>query len=688
MEQRQCVLLVGDRRWCEQSSKQLLAGFDVNRVICFSDCAFKPFPSLAQKQAKTKLGHEFDAVVFEALAALCPDSLGISLGTIRAGGVLILCLPSEVDDALWMRRFRKVIDCYTLATDQFYRLEQGDTLPTLSKPQQGITELKDYKTADQLAAIEAILKVVHGHRRRPLVLSADRGRGKSAALGMAAATLLLEGKKNILVTAPSLAIADTVFKHAALLLPEARVSRGLICLLSAEIRFIAPDALIESKQQADLLLVDEAAAIPVAMLEKMLQYYSRLVFSTTLHGYEGTGRGFAVRFQQLLDQQAPDWRTCHLDKPIRWLEDDQLEAMSFDALLLDAEPVEGGLLEAATVEQCVIEKLCRQQLLDDEAVLRQLFGLMVLAHYRTRPSDLKMLLDHEDMSVYVVRYQDHIVGSAWVVNEGELDAELAQAIYRGERRVAGHLLPQSLLSHTGLQTAGTLRYWRLIRIAIHPQLQRSGLATALITSLFDDCVQDNVDLLGTSFGADAALIAFWQQVGFKPVRLGVQRDDVSGRHALMMLRSSSDVGTKILAMLCNRFEHQWLTLLSTQFSDLNPSLVLAISRQCELEAMPLSDWDWQDVKSFADNSRTYESCQIALMRFVSAMLNKACFLELANQQQQLLLMLLIQQQDLTTVVTRLELGGKGPLIVALRQAIGALMMSVYQDKRAVVIPVL
>ena len=238
MEQRQCVLLVGDRKWCKKSLVQLLIGFDPTQVICFSKQELSSSLTLPQKQAKTKLGHEFDVVVFDALVSICPDSLGISIGTIKAGGLLILCMPILIADDLWMKRFRKVTYDYVAETEGFYKVEQGDILPLISIPEQVVNDLKNCERGDQLKAVEAIYKVVYGHRRRPLVLSADRGRGKSAALGIAAARLLRDGKRNILVSAPSLAIAATVFKHASLLLPEATVSEGLICLLGAEIRFI------------------------------------------------------------------------------------------------------------------------------------------------------------------------------------------------------------------------------------------------------------------------------------------------------------------------------------------------------------------------------------------------------------------------------------------------------------------
>ena len=53
----------------------------------------------------------------------------------------------------------------------------------------------------------------------------------------------------------------------------------------------------------------------------------------------------------------------------------------------------------------------------------------MLAHYRTRPADLQMMLDREDISVYAMRYRGHIIASAWAVREGGLDDELSTAIY-------------------------------------------------------------------------------------------------------------------------------------------------------------------------------------------------------------------------------------------------------------------
>ena len=75
--------------------------------------------------------------------------------------------------------------------------------------------------SDQADAVAAIEHVHSGHRDRPLVLTADRGRGKSAALGIAAARLLADRVDFILVTAPLWRNVETLFKHARTLLAGA-----------------------------------------------------------------------------------------------------------------------------------------------------------------------------------------------------------------------------------------------------------------------------------------------------------------------------------------------------------------------------------------------------------------------------------------------------------------------------------
>ena len=247
----------------------------------------------------------------------------------------------------------------------------------------------------------------------------------------------------------------------------------------------------------------------------------------------------------------------------------------------------------------MIERLEKQTLLENETQLRQLFGLMVQAHYRTRPSDLQLLLDSDDISFYVVRYQGQIVASVWLVDEGSLTSELSEAVYHGKRRLKGHLLPQSLLAHTGLLSAGPLSYQRVLRIAVHPVMQRQGLATALLGKVLALAESRQVDVVGASFSADIDVMSFWQSNGFNVVRLGVQRDEVSGQHSVIFLKACSTAGIQLMASAKKRFEQQWPDLLAMQFDQLNFKTVLAISGQMTRQCSVLSELDRQDVVRFS-----------------------------------------------------------------------------------------
>lgn len=668
MKQRQCIILSGDAKWCQSSSQILLEDFDNNNILALSNQSHDVL-TLPQKQAQRHLGKEFDAVIFDALDEFNPDSFGAIVGTVKQGGAIIIWLALNKPTSLSMQRFMRVITEFEQQYEHFIVVQQDQTVTKLQAPILSTDNNQIILTDDQQQAVNAISKVVHGHRRRPLVLSADRGRGKSASLGIAAAQLLKEGRQTILVTAPSLATVDTVFEHASRLLADAKSSAGLISVNGAEIKFVAPDMLIESDLKADLVLVDEAAAIPASMLEKLLQKYSRIVFSTTLHGYEGTGRGFAVRFQKTLDEKTPNWHHYRMETPIRWLKNDALEAFSFESLLLNASPVDDDFIRDASVEQCQFECIDRQALIDNEQELRELFGLMVLAHYRTRPSDCQMMLDRDDVSVYVMRYQGHIVASAWLVKEGELDDDLAANIHAGHRRLKGHLLPQSLLAHVGITTAGSLNYQRIIRIATHPVIQQRGIARDLLDKIIE---QADGDIVGASFGVSTDVINFWSQTGFLPVRLGIHKDDVSGSHSIMMLKAVSVVGKTLLSTATERFQQHWPYLLQRQFKQLDANLVIQLSQLLPETEAKLTFLDEQELIAFSDGQRGYEFSQIALWNYLSSMVRLAGFQLLSSEQQQLCIMVILQQRDWTEVLQQLKYSAKAQSVTALREAISIL----------------
>ncbi|MFB1489675.1 MULTISPECIES: tRNA(Met) cytidine acetyltransferase TmcA [unclassified Thiocapsa] len=667
---RATLLLSGDADWTATRAWRVVAALPDQVPTWLTE---RPLAdgALPLRAADRLLGSNLDLLVYDAHSGFDPDGFGAATGAIRGGGLLLLLTPPladwpDVTDpqaeriAVWPNpaasvgsRFLRRLARLLGSDPGLIHLAQGDAggistalrcVPDCAcvRPEPNdrdrTTEASDPDpaepaTSDQDQAIAAILGVAHGRARRPLVMRAHRGRGKSAALGLAAGRLLRERPLHILVTAPRRSAADALFKHAdAVLADHARASapdaetrttpdkmtphaadRSGYGRASASLAFFSPADLAAQTPAADLLLIDEAAGIPAPILEALLARYPRVVFATTVHGYEGTGRGFDVRFRDTLDRLTPNWREISLDTPIRWAPGDPLEALTFRALLLDAAPAKAEALSKANPAGMRCERLDRDALVQDEKTLRELFGLLVMAHYQTRPMDLRMLLDGPNVRIYALRWRDHVVATLLAAEEGGFtDPALCEAIFTGRRRPRGHLLPQTLSTHAGLAEAPALRYLRVIRIAVHPALARHGLGRRLLRRLARDGRAEGVALLGASFGATPALIRFWDRCGFRPAQMGTSRNASSGEHALVVLHRLDARGWYFTAAAEARLESRLPVLLAGPLRTLDAvtvvALVAAIRTEPATPGVPCRDAiDDRELSGFIDGHRSLDA---------------------------------------------------------------------------------
>lgn len=658
---RLTILLSGDALWTRNGARRLLAALPELSPVWLGDEASAP-DVLALRAAFGLLGCDLDLLVYDAHGGFDPDAFGAATGAIQGGGLLVLLTPPlatwpALPDpqaeriAVWphapeslsghfLARLVRVLE----QDPNLLRIEQdaagilpirvasetgGEKRPSMSdntartrpteRPVSSEPVPRDssdpgsVSTPDQRRAVELILKTAHGRARRPLVLSAHRGRGKSAALGLAAGRLLLEGGRRILVTAPARASVDTLYRHAQGVLTQAMHAVNESPPLLDELAFRSPAELVEMRPPADLLLIDEAAGIPAPLLDAMLAQYGRIVFATTVHGYEGTGRGFDIRFRATLDRTTPDWRALTLEQPIRWASDDPLESLTFRALLLDAAPAPDSASAVVEPAQCACERIEQSALAQDETTLHELFGLLVLAHYQTRPMDLRMLLDGTNVRILALRHQGHLVATLLAAEEGSIgDSELREAIYLGRRRPRGHLLPQTLSAHAGLFQATAHRYVRVIRIAVHPAARGRGLGRMLLTALGQDARADGFDLVGASFGATPELLAFWGACGHVPVQIGASRNAVSGEHAVVVLAASSRVGARFLDSAQQRLQSRLTILLAGPLRALDPALAVALIAQLpdgsDEDANDIGDKDdLRELDAFTEGHRSLEA---------------------------------------------------------------------------------
>ena len=681
---RHLLVITGESQWCYQQAMQFLESRKATLWLTRSREAPDAFPT---SKARQFLGREFNAVVFDMHTGLDPDALGAISGTIRDGGCLLLLAPPLETWTTFRDPWYARIDTWPPHDGDFpghylgYLQKQIVPAPWLhlvtqgkESPVPGIPEpasAKPRSTSDQLEAIAAIRHVATGHARRPLVITADRGRGKSAALGFAAAELLKSTQKRILLTAPCRSAVEPVFRHALDTLPGAVMAReGLLEHVNGMLEFLPPDELVHRLPSADLLLVDEAAALPAALLKKLLLAFSRIVFSTTVHGYEGTGRGFAIRFREILDSLRPQWRDLRLHEPIRWEPGDPLESFVAHALLFDAEPASAEQFTTIGPDAIELVETTQAELCHDPALLAQAFGLLVNAHYQTRPFDLRYMLDGRNMRILLAKQQDNIAGVLLSVTEGAFGDQLAGEILSGKRRPQGNLAPQSLALH--LQEKGFLecRYERILRIAVHPDLQRSGIGSRMVKWLGS---KSDVDLLATSFGATAELMRFWKSCGFSKARIGLNRDAASGSHSVLMLHSLTGRGQVLEQQALERFHELLFYLLPARLKELESDLVSDLLHIPGTGRNPLDGRTRHRLQRFVTLGLPQDTILPELDALVRNCGSSGRLDLLSTAHRELLVALVLQKRDTRKLVDSLPINGKRELATLLREAVAELL---------------
>ncbi|RUO32916.1 GNAT family N-acetyltransferase [Aliidiomarina soli] len=493
------------------------------------------------KSYRAYLGRAYSCVVLDFRQQQHADALAALAGTLVAGGLLVLQVDRQLSPFLKHLLQRQPAGLYIK-----HQLQPDETIDLRGLPLPSL----DMKPGTQLSAEQTeVLNALLEHQRiypdQPALISAPRGRGKSTVLG-ALARRLLEANHPVIISAPSRRQAEVVLRHGHLPITEA----------SSPPRFVAPDALLadDAEPCQGTLLLDEAANLPRHMLEKLLQRYPGVIMATTTQGYECCGRGFLIQFQKTLQQRFTHARQLTLTEPFRYASGCPLEEWLEQRLLL--QNGENEQLPGPAYSEQALKYIHSRASALDEAELTTCFSLLMDAHYQTSANDLKLLLDDEQQSLLLQYSGEQLTGVAWLAEEGCLPAGLADDIVAGRRRPPGSLLPQLLARHLRDPSIASTRMLRVVRIAVRPSLQQQGLGSALLGHIDQLADQTGTALIGTSFGASAELVCFWNHNGYQSVRLGSRPDTVSGRYACVCVKASDVRLAPSIAQWAAFFQHE------------------------------------------------------------------------------------------------------------------------------------
>ncbi|KAL6558902.1 hypothetical protein OROMI_019252 [Orobanche minor] len=526
------------------------------------------------------LGNTFGMCILQDFEALTPNLLARTIETVEGGGLIVLLLRSlsSLTSLYTMvmdvhERFRT--ESHSVAAGRFNErfllsiasckacLVMDDELNILpiSSHMRSVTqipvredseglseaerELKTLKeqlnddfpvgplirkccTMDQGKAVVTFLDAILDKSLRSTVaLVAGRGRGKSAALGLAIAGAVAAGYSNIFVTAPSPENLKTLFEFVCkgfdMLEYKEHLDYDVVTSRDPDfkkaivriniykqhrqtIQYIQPHER-EKLSQVELLVVDEAAAIPLPVVKSMLGPY--LVFlSSTVNGYEGTGRSLSLKLLQQLEEQNQNssrstetavsgrlFKKIELSESIRYASGDPIESWLHALLCLDATNSIPSIRRLPTPSECDLYYVNRDTLFsyhkDSELFLQRMMALFVASHYKNSPNDLQLMADAPAHHLFVLlgpvdESTNHLPDILCVVQisfEGQISRKSASKNLSDGRQPFGDQIPSKVCEQFRDTDFPSLSGARIVRIATHPSAMRLGYGSAAVEIL-------------------------------------------------------------------------------------------------------------------------------------------------------------------------------------------------------------
>ncbi len=585
------------------------------------------FTYTVYEKSERYLGTTFSFLVMDLTKDLKPNDLGRLIGIVESGGIIILLTPpwEEWDEFMTIFKRNLTVPQYPEPRHIFikwikrkmlehngigiYDADNNRVLKKLGKippprgkrrkiviPEKTLFPRIVYEhalTQDQVEVLKFMEKLYEKPkpgRKKVIVITADRGRGKSCAVGIGSVGLIhllrkVKPRPRVLVTAPRPSNVQSLMMLAQKVLDalgykyEVFKKEGNVIELRSErfsIEYWEPIHIPRIK--ADIVVVDEAAGIHVPMLHKIWETHRRIVFSTTIHGYEGAGRGFSVRFlQRIRKDKNTELIEYEMNEPIRYSADDPIEKWQFDALLLDAEPAQLDDSDLRDIEEgnLIYVKYDPEYLFSPEGEneLRQLFGIYVLAHYRNEPDDLGMIADAPHHIVRAVKTRNgKIVCALQIAFEGGIERGKAEELLKGGR-IPGNIIPDRFLKHLRYIEFASKKGWRIVRIATHPDVQGRGIGSYALSKIAEEASEKGLDWVAAGFGVNEQLLKFWLKNGYIPVHISPDRNPVSGEYTLLVIKPLESETEDMVRKAYYEFVLKLLNSLSINYQDMEIPVV-------------------------------------------------------------------------------------------------------------------
>lgn len=554
------------------------------------------------------LGSTFDIVILDLVDNFEPNYIGRLIDLVKGGGIVILYTDNlkehklfrnsitrngyirDVYEERFLRKLKEHEGIFLIINSDYYanpfrgKLEDR---PSPLLPKRPLMPLELHKlcmSRDQNKILDSFYLLRQG-AKKVLVITSARGRGKSAVTGLGIAGLIHKyGDKRrrmkIVVTSPS----STGISQLMLFLKKGMDALSIpyktkdsiygypleIEGYNFKVYYEVPEATLDD--EGDILVVDEAASIGVGYIDSALKTWKRVVLVTTVHGYEGSGKAFLRYLRRILQNRKFTVTWQEMAKPLRYAEGDPVEKWLYDTLLLDAEPEE----PPKDISHLIFETVRQEELFSDDRKLRQIYGILVTAHYRNNPNDLMIMADgvhHKVMTLST--FDDRYVGVVQIAEEGNLDEGMIDLALKGGT-FDGDLIPDRLIKHSRLREFGRMKGWRIVRIAVMQELQNMGLGSTILKMVLERARDEKIDWVGSAFMGDMRVLNFWIKNGFVPVHVSPRKNEKLGDYPVVVMRPISDTAKKAIYIAAYILKEKILNTIHDIYFSMDPEVTRLI----------------------------------------------------------------------------------------------------------------
>ncbi|GFU22064.1 RNA cytidine acetyltransferase [Nephila pilipes] len=629
----------------------------------------------------------FNLVILQDFDGLSLHSLSLVINTVKGGGIIIflfhhlksisdlmnLSLNTEHKVSRFNKRFASLLcSCPNslILNDSLNILSSGLKFSESEEFDRSIAREKIEEIRlkfEKDAVIHTLLGVCHSVEQTELLLkflevlknrsfhavlsvSSAVGRGKSAALGLAIAGSLAFNYSNIFISSMSYEYVNTVFKFVLKGLdaldykedddfdliqsvnPKFRNNLTGINIFRdhpQSVRFILPQDIGERLEQAELVVFDEAAAIPMNVLKNLFGPYIVLMASST----SGPGASSPYMYTSMINviqpstsvsSQGEQLQKFYLNEPIHYASGDSIE--SWLNLALCVEPIISSHLSCGfpVPEQCRLFCVNRDTLFGGskqaEDFLQSLMSILTSSCRSLSSDHLVNLADSPNYNIFCLlppmnkfkqtfsglicailvhleqEIPDHIIHCGT-----NLDEPISNCFneWKVKNMTTARFLPVqgihvlNIVTHQNYRKMGYgLRALQLLQefyegkcISLDENLGPHSTRTETclennsvdfpILQQLTEIQPDSIEYLFVSCNLSSESLRFWKKNSFIPAYIS-EKTNSEGEHMLFMIKPIEETFKQRIEKYWLNFQNHYCCHLGAEFRNFKASLALSV----------------------------------------------------------------------------------------------------------------